>query len=71
VTQAAEAVLETVVRTEWGRLTSLLLAQYRRLDLVEDALGDAVEAAAAAVAVGRATGQPGRVAAHHRPAARP
>ncbi|MGZ4479213.1 MAG: sigma factor, partial [Nocardioidaceae bacterium] len=46
MTQAAEAVLETVVREEWGRLTSLLLAQYRRLDLVEDALGDAVEAAA-------------------------
>jgi RNA polymerase sigma-70 factor (ECF subfamily) len=46
VTQAAEAVLETVVREEWGRLTSLLLARYRRLDLVEDALGDAVEAAA-------------------------
>ncbi|MGZ4485262.1 MAG: RNA polymerase sigma factor, partial [Nocardioidaceae bacterium] len=46
MTQAAEAVLETAVREEWGRLTSLLLAQYRRLDLVEDALGDAVEAAA-------------------------
>ena len=43
---AAEAALETVVRGEWGRLTSLLLAQFRRLDLVEDALGDAVEAAA-------------------------
>jgi RNA polymerase sigma-70 factor (ECF subfamily) len=41
-----QAVLEAVVREEWGRLTSLLLAQYRRLDLVEDALGDAVEAAA-------------------------
>ena len=39
-------MLESVVREEWGRLTSLLLAQYRRLDLVEDALGDAVEAAA-------------------------
>lgn len=38
--------LESVVREEWGRLVSLLLAQYRRLDLVEDALGDAVEAAA-------------------------
>jgi predicted RNA polymerase sigma factor len=38
--------LEQVVREEWGRLTSLLLAQYRRLDLVEDALADAVEAAA-------------------------
>ena len=34
-----------VVREEWGRLVALLLAQYRRLDLVEDALGDAVEAA--------------------------
>ena len=42
----AGAALETVVRGEWGRLTSLLLAQFRRLDLVEDALGDAVEAAA-------------------------
>lgn len=38
--------LESVVREEWGRLVSMLLAQYRRLDLVEDALGDAVEAAA-------------------------
>lgn len=38
--------LEEVVREEWGRLTSLLLAQFRRLDLVEDALADAVEAAA-------------------------
>jgi RNA polymerase sigma-70 factor (ECF subfamily) len=46
VSATAEAVLETVVREEWRRLTSLLLAQYRRLDLVEDALGDAVEAAA-------------------------
>ncbi len=39
-------ILEQVVREEWGRLTSLLLAQFRRLDLVEDALADAVEAAA-------------------------
>jgi RNA polymerase sigma-70 factor (ECF subfamily) len=46
VTEPAELLLETVVREEWGRLTSLLLAQYRRLDLVEDALGDALEAAA-------------------------
>lgn len=38
--------LETVVREEWGRLTSLLLARFRRLDLVEDALADAVETAA-------------------------
>ena len=46
MTVPAGTVLETVVREEWGRLTSLLLAQYRRLDLVEDCLGDAVEAAA-------------------------
>ncbi len=37
--------LEQVVRLEWGRLVALLLAQLRRLDLVEDALGDAVESA--------------------------
>ncbi|CAM3489716.1 RNA polymerase sigma factor [Nocardioides zeicaulis] len=41
----ADAALEQVVREEWGRLVALLLAQFRRLDLVEDALGDAVEAA--------------------------
>lgn len=40
-----DEVLEQVVREEWGRLVALLLARYRRLDLVEDALGDAVEAA--------------------------
>jgi predicted RNA polymerase sigma factor len=37
--------LARVVREEWGRLVALLLAQFRRLDLVEDALGDALEAA--------------------------
>jgi RNA polymerase sigma-70 factor (ECF subfamily) len=41
-----EDALAAVVREEWGRLTSLLLAHFCRLDLVEDALGDAVEAAA-------------------------
>ena len=40
------AALAAVVREEWGRLMALLLARFRRLDLVEDALGDAVEAAA-------------------------
>ncbi|MDO5499899.1 MAG: sigma factor-like helix-turn-helix DNA-binding protein [Propionibacteriaceae bacterium] len=38
--------LARVVREEWARLIALLLARFRRLDLVEDALGDAVEAAA-------------------------
>jgi RNA polymerase sigma-70 factor (ECF subfamily) len=37
--------LERVVREEWGRLVALLLAQFRRLDLVEDALAEAVAAA--------------------------
>lgn len=44
MTDPADALASTV-REEWGRLTALLLARYRRLDLVEDALGDAVEAA--------------------------
>lgn len=39
--------LERVVREEWGRLVALLLAQFRRLDLVEDALADAVTTAQA------------------------
>ncbi len=39
-------LLARVVREEWGRLVSLLLARFRRLDLVEDALADAVETAA-------------------------
>ena len=42
----AGLALATVVREEWGRVTSLFIAQFRRLDLVEDALADAVEAAA-------------------------
>lgn len=39
------AELDRVVREEWGRLVAQLLSRFRRLDLVEDALGDAVEAA--------------------------
>ena len=45
MTDAADALARTV-REEWGRLVALLLARFRRLDLVEDALADAVEAAA-------------------------
>ncbi len=41
-----DEVLAVTVREEWGRLVALLLAQFRRLDLVEDALADAVEAGA-------------------------
>lgn len=43
----AAAELTAVVRDDWGRLISLLVAGFRRLDLAEDALGDAVAAAAA------------------------
>ena len=38
--------VEDVWRDEWGRLLALLVARYRRLDLAEDGLGDAFEAAA-------------------------
>ena len=38
--------LEDVWRDEWGRLVALLVAQFRRLDLAEDGLGDAFAAAA-------------------------
>lgn len=37
--------LAEVVRDDWGRLISLLVGRFRRLDLAEDALGDAVLAA--------------------------
>ena len=37
--------LEEVFREQWGRLLSLLVAQFRRLDLAEDGLADAFEAA--------------------------
>ncbi|GAB3771716.1 RNA polymerase sigma-70 factor (ECF subfamily) [Nocardioides ginsengisegetis] len=38
--------LAAVLRDEWGRLLALLVAQFRRLDLAEDGLADAFEAAA-------------------------
>ncbi|MBB6628639.1 RNA polymerase subunit sigma-24 [Nocardioides sp. KIGAM211] len=38
--------LEELLRDEWGRLMALLVAQYRRLELAEDGLADAFEAAA-------------------------
>ena len=38
--------LEAVVRDDWGRLIALLVARFARLDLAEDGLADAVEAAA-------------------------
>lgn len=54
-----DAALGQVVREEWGHLVSLLLGRFGRLDLVEDALGDAVEAAARRWAV---DGVPGNAA---------
>jgi RNA polymerase sigma factor (sigma-70 family) len=41
----ASAALATAQRDEWGRLLALLVARYRRLDLAEDGLADAFEAA--------------------------
>ena len=42
----AGGALEAALRDEWGRLLSLLVARFRRLDLAEDGLADAFEAAA-------------------------
>ncbi|SDT26765.1 RNA polymerase sigma factor [Microlunatus soli] len=39
-------MIERLLREEWGRLLALLVARYRRLDLAEDGLADAFEAAA-------------------------
>ena len=44
--RSPQGTLETAWRDEWGRLLALLVAQYRRLDLAEDGLADAFEAAA-------------------------
>jgi RNA polymerase sigma factor (sigma-70 family) len=41
-----DSALERAWRDQWGRLTALLVAQFRRLDLAEDGLADAFEAAA-------------------------
>jgi RNA polymerase sigma factor (sigma-70 family) len=41
-----DEALEVALRDHWGRLTALLVAQFQRLDLAEDGLGDAFEAAA-------------------------
>ena len=43
---AVEVALAAAWRDHWGRLTALLVAQFRRLDLAEDGLADAFEAAA-------------------------
>jgi RNA polymerase sigma factor (sigma-70 family) len=43
---AVDAALGTAWHQHWGRLTALLVAQFRRLDLAEDGLADAFEAAA-------------------------
>jgi predicted RNA polymerase sigma factor len=43
---ALGGTLEATWRDHWGRLTALLVAQFRRLDLAEDGLGDAFESAA-------------------------
>ncbi len=44
---SAEQAVGEVYRADWGRLLSLLVARTRRLDLAEDALGEAVARASA------------------------
>ena len=61
------STVEDAWREEWGRLLALLVARYRRLDLAEDGLGDAFEAAARTWPVDGDAGQPGRVVADGRP----
>ncbi|WP_435770984.1 RNA polymerase sigma factor [Nocardioides sp. SYSU DS0651] len=46
MSEEAHAALACAQRDEWGRLLALLVARFRRLDLAEDALADAFEAAA-------------------------
>ncbi|QAY71567.1 RNA polymerase sigma factor [Xylanimonas protaetiae] len=41
-----QEALRSALRDHWGRLLALLAAQYRRLDLAEEGLADAFEAAA-------------------------
>ena len=41
-----DSVVEDVFRAEWGRLLALLISRTRRLDLAEDALGEAFARAA-------------------------
>lgn len=43
-----QAAVAATLRDEWGRLLALLVARFRRLDLAEDGLADAFEAAARA-----------------------
>ncbi|GAA3803507.1 RNA polymerase sigma factor [Nocardioides panacisoli] len=43
---SVDTALEQALRDEWGRIVALLVAHFRRLDLAEDALADAFEAAA-------------------------
>lgn len=45
MTDGPDERIAQVWRDEWGRLLALLVAQYRRLDLAEDGLADAFEAA--------------------------
>ena len=42
ITMDIAANIERVYRAEWGRLLSLLVSRTRRLDVAEDALGEAL-----------------------------
>jgi RNA polymerase sigma-70 factor (ECF subfamily) len=54
-----QRAVEEAFRDQWGRLLALLVARYRRLDLAEDGLADAFEAAARHWAVDGPPDSPG------------
>ena len=58
-------------RDQWGRLTALLVAQYRRLDLAEDGLGRRLRGGRPHLAARRRPDQPAGLAAHQCPAPDP
>jgi DNA-directed RNA polymerase specialized sigma24 family protein len=43
--RSLQPLLEQLLHDEWGRLLALLVTRFRRLDLAEDGLGEAFEAA--------------------------
>src|SRR5687767_6074099 len=54
-----DEALAAIHRAEWGRLLALLVSRTRRLDLAEDALGEAFARAAAQWPLGGIPANPG------------
>ena len=62
-----DRAVEQVYRAEWGRLLSLLVSRTRRLDLAEDALGEAFARASDRWPADGVPANPGRLAVHAPP----